>query len=137
MALGLLTRSNRWRSEPRQEAAWRSINGDAGLVLALGAGSRLNDNVHARSRYSWLLHCPYRQLRNRITLEKLFDEAAGCETVVGDVYVVLARFAYHIGHLDIIRDTIKPPRLQLDEGVHVAFFGWGRHTVEQEVSMDG
>src|SRR6266852_660542 len=107
-----------------------------GLVLALGAGSRLNDNVHAMSRYSWLLHCPYWQLRNRIMLEKLFDEAAGCETVVGDVYVVLARFAYHIGHLDFICDTIKPPRLQLDEGVHVAFFGWRRHTVEQEVSMD-
>src|SRR6266853_1724322 len=88
-----------------------------GSPLALGARSRLNDNVHARSRYSWLLHCPYRQLRNRITLEKLFDEAARCETVVGDIYVVLARFAYHIGHLDFVRDTIKPPRLQLNEVV--------------------
>src|SRR5713101_8932122 len=64
-----------------------------------------------------------------------FDEAARCETVVGDIYVVLARFAYHIGQLDFVRDTIKPPRLQLNEVVPVAFFGRRRYTVEQEVSV--
>ena len=90
-----------------------------------GSPLRLNDDAHARSLYRWLLHCPNRQLCNRIMRKRILDEAAGYEAVVRNVDVVLAPFAHHIRHLNLACNPVEPTWLQFDEVVHVAFC-WGR-----------